>query len=144
MKIKATVVCLPVRKIEKTLAFYKNALGFSDLNIDEGIITHELPNLSLFLMEKGTFETYSKKAGREAQFPNENAGVVISCAMESKEEVETILENVPRYGGIVPKKAAMDEASGGYTGYFSDPDGHLWELVYQQSNARNEHPEISH
>lgn len=142
MKIKTTVVCLPVRNIEKTLTFYKNALGFSDANIDEGIIILELPNLSLFLMEKGAFETYSKKAGREAQFPNDNAGVVISCAMESKEEVDTILENVPRYGGIVPNKSAMDETSGGYTGYFSDPDGHLWELVYPQSNAGNEHPEM--
>lgn len=132
MNIRTTVVCLPVRNLDKTLAFYQNAFDFSGIQIDEGIIALELPNLSLFLMEKDAFETYSKKAGRGAQFPNHNAGVVISCAMETKEEVDTILENVPKYGGSVPNKAAMDETSGGYTGYFSDPDGHLWELVYPQ------------
>lgn len=137
MKIRTTVVCLPVRNLERTLAFYRNALGFSDANSDEGMIVLELPNLSLFLMEKDAFEAYSKKAGRAAQFPNEGAGAVISCAMETREEVDTVLENVPRYGGTVSSKAAMDETSGGYIGYVSDPDGHLWELVYPQSNAGN-------
>jgi len=132
MNIRTTIVCLPIRNLDKTLAFYKDALGFSDIQIDEGIITLELPNLSLFLMEKNAFEAYSRKAGRGAQFPNDNAGMVISCAMESKEELDTILENVPKCGGTVPNKAAMDETSGGYIGYFSDPDGHLWELVYPQ------------
>jgi len=130
MKIRTTIVCLPVHNLERTLAFYKNVLGFSDAAVDEGMITLELPNLSLFLMEKEAFETYSKKAGRVAQFPNGGAGMVISCAMETKEEVDTILENVRGYGGAVPGSAAMDETSGGYIGYFSDPDGHLWELVY--------------
>jgi len=132
MKIRTTVVCLPVRDVNKTLSFYKNALGFSDVQIDGGMITLELPNLSLFLMEKDAFESYTKKAGLEAQFPDGNAGTVISCAMETKEEVDSVLENVPKHGGSVPKKAAMDETSGGYTGYFLDPDGYLWELVHPQ------------
>lgn len=130
MKIRTTVVCLPVRDIDKTLAFYQNALGFSDAQVEEGMITLELPNLSLFLMEKSAFETYTKKVGRNAQFPDNNVGVVISCAMETREEVDTILESVPEHGGTTPAKAAMDEMSGGYIGYFTDPDGHLWELVY--------------
>lgn len=141
MKIRTTIVCLPVRDLERTLAFYKDALGFSDAQADEGIIALELPNVSLFLMEKDAFETYSKKAGRGAQFPDDNAGMVISCAMGTKEEVDTILETVPEYGGAAPSKAAMDETSGGYTGYFSDPDGHLWELVFPQPKPRSEHTE---
>lgn len=132
MKIRTTVVCLPVRNLDKTSAFYKDALGFSDIQVEEGIITLELPNLSLFLMEKNAFETYSRKAGRGAQFPNDNVGMVVSCAMVSKEEVDTVLENVPKHGGTVRNKAAMDETSGGYTGYFADPDGYLWELVHPQ------------
>lgn len=131
-EIRTTVVCLPVRDTEKTLAFYKNTFGFSDAQVEEGIIALELPNLSLFLMGKDAFETYSKKAGRGAQFPNDGAGMVISCAMRTKERVDTILENAPEHGGTVPSKAAMDEISGGYTGYVSDPDGHLWELVFPQ------------
>jgi len=132
MRIKTTVVCLPVRNIETTLQFYKNGLGFADAAIEEGMIILELPNLSLFLMDKAAFETYTRKAGRGAYLPADQAGVVISCAMESKEEVDRILQIVPGHGGTVQEKAAMDKASGGYTGYFTDPDGHLWELVCPQ------------
>lgn len=97
MNIKTTVVCLPVRNIERTLAFYKNALGFSEAVIEEGMVTLELPNLSLFLMEKEAFEIYSRKAGRGAQFPDDNAGMVISCALETREAVDAILEKAVRY-----------------------------------------------
>lgn len=99
------------------------------------MIALELPNLSLFLMEKEAFEAYSKKAGRAAGFPSDGAGMVISCAMETKEEVDHILENVTGYGGALSGSAAPDETSGGYIGYFSDPDGHLWELVYPQQQT---------
>jgi predicted lactoylglutathione lyase len=58
--------------------------------------------------------------------------MVISCAMDTKEAVDTVFESAPEHGGAVPHKAAMDETSGGYTGYFSDPDDHLWELVFPQ------------
>jgi predicted lactoylglutathione lyase len=118
--------------VGKTLTFYREALGFSDAQIEEGIIALELPNLSLFLMDKDAFEIYSKKARRRAQFPDGNAGMVVSCAVESREEVDMVLETAPKHGGSVPDQAAMDETSGGYTGYFADPDGHLWELVFPQ------------
>lgn len=138
MSIKTTVVCLPIHNLDKTLAFYQNALGFSDAQVDEGIITLDLPNLSLFLMEKDAFESYSKKAGRGAQFPDKNAGTIISCAMASQEAMDAILEKVPTYGGTIPTKAAVDETYGGYTGYLLDPDGHLWELVWNPQRAVQE------
>lgn len=130
MKIRGIVVCLPVQNLDKTLTFYKHIFELPDIQIEEGMITIELPNLSLFLMEKDAFEMYSRKAGREVQFPNDNVGTIISCALMSKEDVDMALENAPNYGGTVPGKAAIDETYGGYIGYVSDPDGHLWELVY--------------
>lgn len=135
MNIRTTIVCFPVQNSDKTLAFYKNVFGFSDIQVEEGIITLELPNLSLFLMEKDAFEAYSKRAGRGVQLPNDNIGTIISCALVSKEDVDTALEKAASYGGTVTNKAAIDETYGGYIGYVSDPDGHLWELVYppQQS-----------
>lgn len=130
MKIRTTVVCLPVSNVNKTLTFYRDAFGFSEAHVDEEIVALELPNLSLFLMDTAAFESYTKKVGRGSQFPNSDTGMIISCAIETKEEVDTILENAPKHGGTVPINAAMDEASGGYIGYVLDPDGHLWELVY--------------
>lgn len=104
--------------------------GLPDIQIEGGMITIELPNLSLFLMEKDAFEPYCRKAGRSVTFPNDNIGTIISCALMSKEDVDTALENTPNYGGAVSGKAMIDETYGGYIGYISDPDGHLWELVY--------------
>src|SRR5690554_479242 len=130
MKIRATVVCMPVQQLDKTLTFYKNVFGLPDLQVEEGMITVELPNLSLFLMEKGDFESYSKKAGRGTAFPGENAGSIISCALMSKEEVDKALEDAPKFGGTVAATASVDESYGGYVGYIADPDGHLWELVF--------------
>jgi hypothetical protein len=115
--------------------FYKEALGFSDAQIDEGIIMLELPNLSLFLMGKDSFETYSRKASQTARLPGDGAGMIISCAMENKEDVDNALRNAPKYGGTVSGKATIDDHSGGYTGYLSDPDGHLWELVYRKETS---------
>lgn len=133
MTIKTTVVCLPVRDLGKTLEFYRNVLGFSDAQIEEGMMVLELPNLSLFLMGQDAFEAYSTKTERRAQFPDAgNTCMIISCAMESRDGVDAVLENATRHGGSAPGKAAMDETSGGYTGYLADPDGHLWELVCPQ------------
>lgn len=132
MNIRTTVVCLPVQDLDKTLTFYKNIFGLSDLQIDEGMIAMELSNLSLFLMDTNAFETYSRKAGRGALLPKDNVGTIISCALTSKEDVDIALANASNYGGIVTSKAAIDATYGGYIGYISDPDGHLWELVYPQ------------
>lgn len=130
MHIRTTIVCLPVRDLDKTLAFYKNVFSLPRIQVEEGIITVELPNLSLFLMEASAFETYSKKAGRGVQFPKDTIGAIFSCALMAKEEVDVALEEAPNYGGTVTGKATIDETFGGYIGYISDPDGHLWELVY--------------
>lgn len=48
----------------------------------------------------------------------------------SKEDIDTALENAPNYGKTITNKASIDETYGGYIGYISDSDGHLWELVY--------------
>jgi hypothetical protein len=137
MKIKTTVLCLPVSDPDRTLTFYRNVFGYPDAEIEDGIILLELPHLSLFLMEGGAFESYSRKARRGVQLPNENAAMVISCAMETKDAVDALLVAAPKHGGSAPGKAAIDETSGGYTGYVSDPDGHLWELVFPKPGTES-------
>lgn len=135
MNIRTTIVCLPIQNLDNTLTFYKNVFGLPDIQIEEGMITVELPNLSLFLMETNAFETYSRKAGRGVLFAKDNVGTIISCALMNKEDVDTALENTLIYGGTVTNNATIDETAGGYIGYISDPDGHLWELVYPRQQS---------
>ena len=135
MNIRTTIVCLPIQNLDNTLMFYKNVFSLPDIQIEEGMITVELPNLSLFLMGMNAFEIYSRKAGRGVQFPKDNVGTIISCALMTKEDVDTALEKALNYGGAVSNKATIDETYGGYIGYISDPDGHLWELVYPRQQS---------
>ena len=49
--------------------------------------------------------------------------------VNSKEEVNAVMEQARKAGAIITK-AAQDTFWGGYAGYFQDPDGHLWEIVW--------------
>lgn len=129
MKVKTTVLCLPVADLQKTLDFYRGVFGLADAQIDGDMIVLELPNLSLFLMTKESYESYTKKANRDALMPGSSAPAVISCAVEAKEDVDQALSKAEAQGGANAGPAAIDTASGGYIGYVTDPDGHLWELV---------------
>ena len=129
MKIRATVLCLPVTDLQKTLDFYKGVFGFSDAQIDGDMLALELPSLSLFLITKESYESYTKKANRRALMPGVSAPAVMSCAVETKEDVDQALGRTAVHGGTSAGPAAIDTTSGGYTGYVTDPDGHLWELV---------------
>lgn len=129
MKIKTTVLCLPVIDLQKSLVFYKEVFEFPDAKIEEGILALEFPNLSLFIMEKESYESYSAKANRVALLPGDSAPAIISCAVETKQDVDQALERARKYGGKAPGAPAIDASFGGYIGYISDPEGHLWELV---------------
>ena len=129
MKVKTTVLCLPVSDLRKTLHFYKGVFGFGDAAIDGDMIALELPNLSLFLMTKESYESYTRKAKRDALMPGASAPAVVSCAVETRDDVDRALAEAEPYGGASAGPAAIDALSGGYTGYVTDPDGHLWELV---------------
>lgn len=101
-----------------------------DAQIEEGMIVLELPNLSLFLMEREAYLGYARKANREASAPGASAPAIISCAVDTKADVDTALNAAETYGGKRAGQAEIDPLSGGYTGYIADPDGHLWELVH--------------
>ncbi|MFD0555471.1 hypothetical protein FB566_0676 [Stackebrandtia endophytica] len=129
-RVIGTVVCLPVRDLPAALGFYQAVFGLSGLEIDEGIVTVELPGLSLFLIEENTFESYTRKTGRGAAYPGEGTGVILSCAVASAPTLDGMLEAVADNGGTVAVPAAVDAAMGLYLGYFFDPDGHHWELAH--------------
>lgn len=132
MKIQTSILCLPVTDLDTTLGFYRQVFGLDDAEAEDGIIAIELPNLSLFLMAKDGFEFYTRQIDRDALMPGSSAPAVISCAVETREDVDGALAKAEAHGGSGGGPAAVDAASGGYTGYLTDPDGHLWELVCPQ------------
>ncbi|HZL79842.1 MAG TPA: VOC family protein [Candidatus Limnocylindrales bacterium] len=56
-------------------------------------------------------------------------GFTFCHCVRKKEQVEMILLEAEKAGGRIVK-AAKDTSWGGYSGYFADPDGYLWEVAY--------------
>jgi uncharacterized protein len=121
------VVSLPVSDLGRSLRFYRDGLGIAPSDMDDTIVAFELPNLSLFLIEQGEYATYIERAGMPAHPAPSPGTCIFSCAIGTTEEVDDVLNRAAAAGGSAPRPAA--DHDGSYTGYFSDPDGHLWELV---------------
>jgi uncharacterized protein len=56
-------------------------------------------------------------------------GVALACNTRSHDEVDAVLAGATAAGAMV-LKPAEDTFWGGYSGYFSDPDGHVWEIAW--------------
>lgn len=132
MKPRITVITLGVDDLKRSLKFYRDGLGFST----PGIVGEEF--------EYGAVVFIELQAGLKlALWPRKSmahdSGVSLqrSSATEMtighnvnrKEEVDEIMAHAKKAGAKIVKPAA-DTFWGGYTGYFQDPDGHLWEIVY--------------
>ncbi len=127
------VVSLPVADLDRSLRFYRDGLGIPASDVDESGIAFELPNLSLFLIETSEYARYVDRAGVGVSSTAAAGACVLSCAIGSKAEVDEILTSAVAAGGAAPRPAT--EHDGSYMGYFSDPDGHLWELVSNEHTA---------
>lgn len=57
------------------------------------------------------------------------AGITLAHNLRSREEVDALLAHVAGVGGRIVKPA-QDTSWGGYSGYFADPDGFLWEVAW--------------
>ncbi|MBI5776360.1 MAG: VOC family protein [Nitrospirae bacterium] len=132
MKPRITVITLGVDDLEKSLAFYRDGLGLPT----EGIIGKEF--------EHGAVAFFDLQAGvKLAIWPRENIAwdanipktahspteCTIGHNVDSTEEVDAVMAQAKRAGAKIIKPAGKT-FWGGYAGYFQDPDGHLWEIVW--------------
>lgn len=132
MSVKNVVTTLPARDLEKTLAFYRDGLGWETDGIDDGTLMFELPNFSLFFNETDQFNHYTKPADVKALGAGTSVEALFSCAFEKREMVDDLLKKAEEAGG---KVTLAQELDGSYTGYFRDLDGHLWQLIWNKYTA---------
>lgn len=126
MPAAISCVTFPVDDLQKSVAFYQSALGLSVEEKDEDSAIFDVDGISLTLMQRSEFGTYVERLGHRPATRGA-AETIISYFTESKAEVDALMAQVQRAGGqIVP---ASDE-DGVYSGYFTDPDGHTWEVLF--------------
>src|SRR6478609_3201140 len=141
MKPRISVITLAVRDLEASLAFYRDGLGLQT----EGIIgtefkgdeTHASGDAVMFELENGLIlalygrANLSLDANEPAGVPGGTASTEFSIGhlVQSKEEVDALLARAKAAGATVTE-APYERPWGIYSGYFKDPDGHLWEIIW--------------
>lgn len=123
---RVSLVTLGVMDLGRSTAFYE-ALGWRRSSASgEGISFFPTADCVLALYP------YTALAAGAGVAPGERpavGGVALAINVESEAEVERVLAEAVRAGATLPK-AATKADWGGYSGYFADPDGHLWEVAH--------------
>lgn len=132
MKQKLTVLTLGVNNLEESLNFYKNAFGWTT----EGITGQEFEHGSVvfFDLENGMKLALYERANLSwdsgiPQGSPSSTEFSLGHNVSSEEEVTEIMKTAEINGAKITKPA-QKTFWGGFAGYFTDIDGHLWEIVY--------------
>ena len=128
MKPKISLITLGVKSVPASRAFYE-ALGFP-LEISDG------DDYAMFKLDGARLALFPKdKLAQDAEVPAKGSGFpgfTLAHNEPSRKAVDSALAEAKRHGARIVKKAA-DTFWGGYSGYFQDPDGYLWEVAWHPS-----------
>ena len=120
---RINLICLGVRDIKKSLAFYKN-IGFKTYEkADQPVVVffdNQGSKLELYPLEELARDIDAENPPPLSQ--GGFAGMTLACNMKSREEVDVFMKMVQEHGGVIAKQP-RDVFWGGYSGYFRDPDG---------------------
>ena len=141
MKSRINVITLAVADLERSLAFYRDGLGLES----QGVVATELlddhtgasGDIVIFNLEGGLFLCPYPRSelAKDAGVPlgaSKSGEFSIGHAVVSRAEVEEVLARAEAAGAKVDDKP-HDRPWGIYSGYFLDPDGHLWEVMHNPS-----------
>jgi catechol 2,3-dioxygenase-like lactoylglutathione lyase family enzyme len=133
---RISVLTLGVADLERSLSFYRDGLGLPT----EGIIGREFEHgavaffelsggikLAIWAHDDIVHDTGLPKT------PISSTSFTIGHNVARREEVDVVVAQARRAGAEIVKQP-QETFYGGYAGYFRDPDGHLWEVVWNPAN----------
>ena len=132
MKPRISYVTLGVEDLERAVAFYRDGLGLPTKGIvgaadeDGAVAFFELAGgMVLALWPR---KSIAKDTGLPMGAANPTE-FTLAHNVASTEEVDAVMAEAERAGARIVK-AAHRTFWGGYSGYFHDPDGHVWEVAW--------------
>jgi uncharacterized protein len=132
VRSRIKVITLGVDDLEKSLAFYRDGLGLPT----QGVIGTEFEDGAVVFFEMNDdliLALYPRSAlAKDARVPDGPPSATelsIGHILGSKREVDALMEQAQGAGAKITDPA-RDRFWGGYSGYFQDPDGHLWEIAW--------------
>ncbi|MBV1932824.1 MAG: VOC family protein [Porticoccaceae bacterium] len=125
MQPRISMITLGVRNIEASIEFYEKGLGFPRVESE--------PSAAFFNLNGSWLGLYGwdalAKDAEVSALGNGFRGCSLAHNVHSEAEVDTLFQSAVNAGAKQIKKP-QKVFWGGYSGYFADPDGHLWEVAY--------------
>ena len=131
MEERISIITLGVKDLERSFRFYHEGLGLSTKGeVEDGIIFFQTSGtrLAIYPLDKLAEDVSPNLSGKGSGFP----GITLAHNTRTKEEVDQVLKMAEEAGGKIIKPA-QEVFWGGYSGYFTDPDGYYWEVAWAES-----------
>ena len=125
MKPRISMITLGVNDLEKSVKFYNEGLGFPKMDSS--------PEVAFFTLNGSWLGLYGREALAEDAMVSSDGngfnGFTLAHNVTSEAEVDQVIEQALSAGATLAKPA-QKVFWGGYSGYFKDPDGYLWEVAH--------------
>ncbi|HTW31194.1 MAG TPA: VOC family protein [Candidatus Sulfotelmatobacter sp.] len=125
MEQRVSIVTLGVKDLARSGEFYQRMGWRKSKASSDGIVFFQAGSMALALYPR-------HELAKDANLPADGqgfGGITLAYNVRSREEVDTILAQAQDVGAKI-LKPAQEAFWGGYSGYFSDPDGFLWEVAW--------------
>lgn len=137
MQARVTVLTLAVDDLERSVAFYRDGLGFQT----RGIVGEQYASgaVAFFDLQGGLRlalwprTSLCADTGLPRQQPSPSE-FTLGHNVGSQQEVDAVMARAAQAGAQI-LKPAQHTFWGGYGGYFQDLDGHVWEVVFNPDFA---------
>ena len=123
MEQRISLITLGVDDLARARRFYEEGLGWQPRDAPEGVVFYQLPGIALALFGRADLaeDVHHPVDGRFS-------GITIAINQRSEADVDAVLAQAAAAGATILKPAER-VFWGGYSGYFADPDGHVWEVA---------------
>jgi len=125
MQPRISVITLGVADMQRATRFYRDGLGLPIREDKPPVVYFQLRGTWLALFPRQALASYANVPAEGRGF----AAMTLSCNVASREEVDDTAGAAERAGATIVKPP-HEAGWGGYTAWFTDPDGHLWEIVW--------------
>ena len=142
MEPRVNVITLAVNDLERALVFYRDGLGLQTNGVVAGDLvdqdTGAAGAIVVFKLESGLIlalyprSELAKDAAVPAG-PPRSGEFSLGQLVASRAVVDRILQQAAAAGAVVTPP--HDRPWGIYSGYFRDPDGHLWEIIHNPNRS---------
>ena len=131
MEPRLTIITLGVKDLTEARKFYQQGLGLPTKDPEDSPIVFfntSGTRIALYPLEKLSEDINPNCPPQGSGF----GGITLAHNVRQKQDVDQLLSQAVRAGATL-LKPAQDTFWGGYSGYFSDPDGYVWEVAWSEN-----------